>query len=247
MSLLALTVSNLANAAGTGVNAKPDWPLPIHDDAVYAQLLVNRLEYAWGDSEDTTIWDAQLWYGGDYNRLYIATEGEDVASGGNGGEIENFDVLYSRLVSPYWEIQAGAGYQRAYGPGEDQERSFAVLGILGLAPYWFEVNANLRLSDDGDVSADLEAEYDWLFSQRLILQGRFETAYAADEVQRFGIGQGLNNINLGLRLRYEIKREFAPYIGISWNRRLGDTADFARAEGGDAETTAVVAGVRMWF
>ncbi len=120
------------------------------DTTTYSKLLIDRLEYASGNNDEDTInWDAQFWYGGDYNRLYIETEGEDVASGGQGGEIENFDVLYSRLISPYWDFQAGAGYQRLYGPGPDQERSFAMLGFQGLAPYWFEVDANLRVSDDG--------------------------------------------------------------------------------------------------
>lgn len=247
VTLVGLLSFDHAGAAGIGVNAKTGWPLPVQDNAAYAKLLIDRLEYVWGDNEDTINWDAQFWYGGDYQRLYIETEGEDVASGGDGGDIENFDILYSRLITPYWDIQTGVGYQRSYGPGNDRERSFAILGIQGLAPYRFEVDANLRLSDDGDLSADLEAEYDWLFTQRTILQSRFETAYGIDEVQRFGVGRGFNNIKLGLRLRYEIKREFAPYIGISWNRQLGDTADLAEREGKDTSVTSVVAGVRMWF
>jgi len=243
VAVLSLTLGSAAAAAAP----EADLPPPMHDDARFAKLLVDRLEYAWGDDEDTVQWEAQFWYGGDYNRLWIETEGEDIASGGDGGEIENFDVLFSRLIARYWDVQAGVGYQRAYGPGPDADRYSAVIGIQGLAPYWFEVDANLRVSEDGDASVDFEAEYEWLLTQRLILQPRFETSYAFDDVEEFGVGQGLNAVKAGLRLRYEIRREFAPYIGVTWQRLYGDTADLAEAEGEDVETTAVVAGVRMWF
>jgi copper resistance protein B len=236
-----------ALAAGVGVHAKPEWPLPMHDDTRYAKLLVDRLEYAAGDSEDTVNWDAQFWYGGDYNRLYIKTEGEDIVSGGSGGEVENLDFLYSRMAARYWDFQAGVGYQRLYGPGEDPERAFAVVGFQGLAPYWFEVDSYLRLSDNGDLSADFETEYDILLTQRLILQPRFATSIAASEVEKFGVGKGFNNVRLGLRLRYEFRREFAPYIGVSWNQLLGDTKDLAASEGEDTSVTSLIVGVRMWF
>ncbi len=233
--------------AGTGVKAESDWPLPVSDTARYAKLLVDRLEYSWGEDEDAIVWDVQFWYGGDYDRLWIETEGEDIASGGDGGEIENLDVLYSHRFAPYWDWQAGLGYQRAYGPGPDRDQTSAVIGVQGLAPYWFEVDANLRVSDDGDTSVDVEAEYDWLLTQRLSLQPRVETSYAFDEVREFGVGQGLNAVQLGLRLRYEVRRELAPYIGVTWKRLYGDTADLAEAEGEDIEGAAVVAGMRMWF
>lgn len=233
-------------AAGTGKRAKPDWPLPIHDDARYATLLVDRLEYVQGDSEDLLVWDAQFWYGVDISRLWIETEGEDVISGGDGGELENFDIQYSRRFSPFWDWQAGVGYQTTYGSGGNNRVS-AVLGIQGLAPYWFEVDANLRASEDGDLSADLEVEYDWLLTQRLILQPRLETSYAFDDVEAFGIGKGLNSVEVGLRLRYETRREFMPYIGVTWSRKFGDTRDLAETEGDDIEDTAFVAGLRFWF
>lgn len=226
---------------------KPGWPIPVHDNTMYSKLMIDRLEYAWGDEEDTVNWEGQYWYGGDYNRLKIKAEGEDIASGGEGGSIEQFDVLYSRLIASYWDMHMGLGYQREYGPGPDQERGFAVFGFQGLAPYWFEIDANLRVSDNGDASADLETEYDWMLSQRTILQGRFETAYSVADVPEFGIGKGFSNAKFGLRLRYEFKREFAPYVGVTWNKFLGDTADLRKAEGEDTESTAIVAGVRMWF
>lgn len=234
-------------AAGTGPRAQPDWPLPIHDDATYGQVLFDRFEYQAGDDEDVVLWDAQAWYGGDVNRLWIETEGEDIASGGNGGEVENFDVQYSRRIAPFWDLQAGVGYQTTYGPGPDSDRTSAILGVQGLAPYWFEVDANLRISEDGDASADLEAEYDWLLTQRWVLQARGETSYAFDEVEEFGVGEGLNGLTLGLRLRYHFTREIAPYLGVTWSDRFGDTADLVEAEGEDTESSAFVAGVRWWF
>ncbi|NIR58524.1 MAG: copper resistance protein B [Gammaproteobacteria bacterium] len=244
--LLAVASFTALGAGRQGRHAPEDWPPSVAEHA-YGRVLFDRLEHAEGDEEDTLSWEIEAWYGGDYNRLWVETEGEDVTSGGEGGEIENLDVLYSRLVAPYWDVQAGVGYQGIYGTDADEDRGFAVLGVQGLAPHWFEVDANLRVSDEGDVSADFEAEYDLLLTQRLILQPRFETSVAAGEVEEFGVGEGFNFVKLGLRLRYEIKRELAPYIGVSWNRKLGDTADLAEAEGEDDADTAVVVGVRMWF
>lgn len=222
------------------------WASPIQESA-HGRFLVDRLEYAFDDNEDTVNWEVMGWYGGDYNRLWLEGEGEDTASGGDGGAIENLDLLYGRLIAPYWEVQAGIGYQEEYGPGPDQDRTSAVVGLQGLAPYWFEVDTNLRVSEDGDASADFEAEYDLLLTQRWVLQPRLETAYAFDEVEEFGVGKGLTNVKLGLRLRYEIRREFAPYVGIHWSKKLGDTADLAEAENEDTERGSLVAGVRMWF
>jgi len=223
-----------------------NWPEPINDTGRYTKLMFDRLEYDWGDTGDVVLWDAQFWHGGDYDRLWIETEGEDSATG-KGGELEKLDVFYSHRFAAYWDYQLGPGYQLIYGPGPDRDRWFAVLGLQGLAPYWFEIDANLRISDDADASVDLEAEYEWLLTQRLILQPRFETAYAFNEVQEFGVGKGLNTLQFGLRLRYQVRREFAPYIGISWTGKYGDTADLAREEGEDIRDTALVAGIRMWF
>ncbi len=152
-------------------------------------------------------------------------------------------VLYSRFIAPFWDLQAGVRYDFRPNPS----RSFAVLGVEGLAPYWFEFEAAGFISDDGDVSARVEAEYEILFTQRLIAQPLLEVNLAAQDVEELGIGSGFTDIELGLRLRYEIRREFAPYIGLAWTRRLGNTADFARDEGEDVGDLAVVAGVRLWF
>ena len=126
-------------------------------------------------------------------------------------------------------------------------RDSVVFGVQGLAPYWFEVDAAAYLNRDGKLSGRLEAEYDLLLTQRLILQPRLETRFAGSADRDRHIGLGFNDLELGIRLRYEIKREFAPYIGVTWSRKLGDTADFARQAGEDVRERAVVAGLRMWF
>jgi copper resistance protein B len=129
----------------------------------------------------------------------------------------------------------------------DPSRTYGVLGIQGLAPYWFEVDAAGFVSNEGDVSARLEAEYDFLFTQKLILQPRTELNFAVQDVKELGIGSGLSTAELGLRLRYEIVREFAPYVGVSWTRLVGKTEDFARDEGEDVSSVSFVAGVPLWF
>lgn len=244
---LVLTLATTTNAEERNPSGAPEgWPEPILDSEPHAYWLFDQLEYQNIEGTDAVAWDALGWYGGDYQRVWIETEGEDLGNG-EGGEIERFDVQYGRLIAPFWDVQVGLGYQRAYGDGPDQDRVSAVFGLQGLAPQWFEVDANLRVSEDGDVSADLEAEYDLLLTQRWVLQPRFETEFAFQDVDEFDVASGLNSVRLSLRLRYEIRREFAPYIGVSWSRLLGDTADIARAGGEDVEETAVVAGVRFWF
>ncbi len=226
---------------------QPGWPLPVDDRTTYSKLLFDRLEYASDEESDRVVWDGQFWYGNDYQRLWIETEGEDVVKDGNGGEIENFDVQYSRLIAPFWDFQTGLGYQRLYGSGPDRDRFYALVGLQGLVPYQFEVDLNLRVSEDGDVWTDLEATYDFRLTQRLILQPRLDTAVAFSEAEDFESGTGLNFLSLGLRLRYQIRREFAPYLGVNWSRKVGNTADLARDNGNSTGLTAIVAGVRMWF
>jgi copper resistance protein B len=218
-----------------------DWPAPVDDTMPFAFVLADRLEYRWNQGADSRVWDVQGWVGGDYDRFWFKTEGERIA----GGDIEDAEVqaLYARRIAPFWFVQAGVRYDARPKP----TRNYAVLGIQGLAAYWFDVEATALVSDKGDTSARLEAEYDVLFTQRLILQPRIETngAFSADEAR--GVGKGVNDVELGLRLRYEIKREFAPYIGITWRKNFGDTADLARRTGVDVENRAIVAGVRVWY
>jgi copper resistance protein B len=215
---------------------------PVHDNELFYMFKGDRFEYQFKDGEDTMLWDVQAWIGRDYNKIYIKSEGVWLTDREKFEEV-GIEVLYTRNISTFWDLQAGIRHD--FEP--DPERTFAAFGFQGLAPYWFEVDATAYVSEDGDVSMGIEAEYELLLTQRLILQPRFETAIAVEEVREYGVGQGINDITFGLRLRYEIHRQFAPYAGISWSRKLGETADFAEAEGEDKEVTRYVAGVRFWF
>jgi copper resistance protein B len=224
-----------------------NWPEPVEDSMRFRSLLIDQLEYRMKNRADNTLrWDVQGWYGGDYNRLSLKSEGEWRTSGERGGEAE-VQALYSRLIAPFWDFQVGLRYDQFSGAGFDRSRGFAVIGLQGLARYRFEVEPALFISQDGDLSARLTATYDTLLTQRLILQPRLDLDAAVQSVERFGVGEGLNSLGLGLRLRYEIRREFAPYIGVQWLRRFGETADISRRGGGRAEDIAVVFGVRLWF
>lgn len=221
------------------------WPSPVEPQLSWA-VIVDQLEHRFQNGKNLFRWDTEGWFGGDSNRIWFRTEGEQRVRKGSGGEAEG-QLLYSRLIAPFWELQVGFRHQRLYGPGPDRSRSFFALGAEGLAPYWFELEPSLFISDRGDVSARLAATYDLLFTNRLILQPRFEINAAAQDVKKFGIGAGVNNVELGGRLRYEIRREVAPYIGVSWVRKVGETAGISRREGEPVDNFSVVLGVRLWF
>lgn len=223
-----------------------DWPKPVEHNPRYLFLLADQLEFSPKGNDSSFRWDIEGWYGGDFNRLWIKTEGDQLTSKDKSGEGE-VQFLYSRFVARYWDFQAGLRYDKLWGKGSHPSRLLGVVGFEGLAPYWFEIEPALFISDRGDVSARLTTTYDLLVTQRLILQPRFETNVAVQRVERFRVGKGVNDIELGLRLRYEIRREFAPYIGFSWTRTLGDTADLARREGEKVNNIGVVLGVRLWF
>ena len=212
-----------------------------HGGGTFSQIMFNLAEYQVRDGRDGFRWDGEGWFGGDIHRLVIKTEG----SGGFGEGVDDAEVqtLYSRAIGPYFNLQAGVRYDFKPNPS----RTYATIGFEGLAPYWFEVEGAVFLSDNGDMLGRLEGYYDQRITQRLIIQPRAELNLAAQDVPENGIGAGLSDVELGLRLRYEIKREFAPYVGVSWDRKLGDTADFARAAGEDPSSVSLVAGVRLWF
>ena len=214
-------------------------------DKTYLFLIADRLEYSSISGANPLVWDAQGYLGNSINRFWFKTEGEALTTDKE-GEME-FQGLYSRAIGPYFDLQTGFRYDVAYDRSGDQSRAFGVIGFQGLAPYFFEIDGALFVSEDGDISASLEAEYDLLFTQRLIGQPRISSNLAVQEVEKWGVGSGFNDIQLGFRLRYEIKREFAPYIGFSWNRKLGEKADFTRSEGEEVGTLGLVGGVRMWF
>lgn len=227
-------------------NDKKDWPSPVKDNQLFYFVLLDQFEFRAVDGPNTLNWDAIGWVGGDFKRFWFEIEGDIGLSENSEGEVE-IQALYGQLVSPFWDFQAGLRYDRLYGSGPDQGRAFGVIGIQGLAPYLFEVDASLFVSEDGDVSARLTAEYDLLLTQRLILQPRAELNLAAQRVEGFEVGSGLSDIELGLRLRYEINRKLAPYVGINWERRFFETAELAREEDESVGDFSVLAGIRLLF
>lgn len=212
-----------------------------HGGMRFDQIIFNLAEVQVRRGRDGYHWDGEGWFGGDIDRLVVKTEGE----GGFGRRVDAAEVqaLYARAIDPYWNVQAGI--RQDLGAGA--RRTYATIGLEGLAPYWFDVEGAVFVSDRGDVLARGEAWYDQRLTQRMILQPRVELNLAAQDVPASRIGAGLSTAELGLRLRYEIRREFAPYVGVSWERRYGDTARYARARGETTGGVALALGVRTWF
>ncbi len=210
-------------------------------DGNFHQIIFNLAEYQARQGHDGYRWDGEGWFGGDINRLTVKTEGDGMIGGGVGAA--EVQALYSRAVGPYFNLQAGARQDLGRGP----DRTYATIGFEGLAPYMFDVEGAVFLSNKGDLLARLEGWYDQRVTQRLILQPRVELNFAAQDVPETRTGAGLADAELGLRLRYELAREFAPYVGISYEARTGRSADYARADGDDPDSTSLVAGVRFWF
>lgn len=203
---------------------------------------VERLEYRGGEGDAHWLWDAEGGFGGDIHRLKIETEGE-YASAADTVEEAELQALYSRAISRYFDLQIGWRTDLEPGP----RRHFAVFSVEGMAPYWTEIEASAFVGNDGDLSARVELEYELFLTQRLVLAPRLELEAGARAARRHELGAGLRSLDAGLRLRYEVRRQFAPYLGVSWHRALGDTADRVRDTGGEAGTLSWLAGVRLWF
>lgn len=244
--LLSPTAFAAAKATEPTAAAEKNWPAPVNDQQIFTFLMADQLEYRSNRHGGNTLrWDAQGWTGGDYNKLWIKTEGERLAVRSDGdAEVQ---ALYSRLIAPFWYFQAGLRNDTRYGGATNPSRTMAVIGFQGLAPYEFDIEPALFIGKGGDLSARLTGTYDVLLTQRLIAQPRFETIVSSRKVDGFDIGSGFNSVELGLRLRYEIKREFAPYVGVSWVRKLGNTADIARNAKAPVDNLSAVAGLRLWF
>jgi len=216
------------------------------DEISVSKIIADQMEYRSNNNGNNSLrWEMQGWRGTDYNKLWVKFEGDHEPTT-SVGALE-LQTLYSHSVSAFWDVQLGGRYDRFYSPGLINDRFLAVIGFQGLAPYWFEVEPALFVSDQGDVSARITATYDLLFTQRLVLQPRFEVNAALTEVPQFGVGKGVNDIQLGMRLRYEVRREFAPYIGIAWQKEFGATADLVRAGGDAVSNISLIAGLRWWF
>ncbi|MEO6151635.1 MAG: copper resistance protein B [Croceibacterium sp.] len=212
-----------------------------HGGGQFYQVMVNMAEYQVRKGRDGYNWDGEAWYGGDINRLWLKSEGEaDVGRKADRAEVQ---ALFSRTIDPYFNLQGGVRYDLAPNPS----RAYASIGIEGLAPSFFEVEAFLFLSTQGDLLARLGGYYDQRITQRLILQPRAELNFAAQDVPETGVGAGLSDAELGLRLRYDIRREFAPYVGVEYQRAFGKTADYHRAAGEAAGRLSFLMGLRTWF
>lgn len=189
--------------------------------------------------------DGLAWIGGDFNRLYLRLDATQPFQG-SGGDME-VDVTYGRLVTPFWTALVGGRAEvRGLGSSERRSRTLLAFGFQGIAPYWFEMEPTFYVSSKGQVSGRFASSVDLYFTQRLILQPRVESHYAVQAVRELRIGSGVNDIELGARMRYEFRREFAPYVGLTWFRRTGERAGMARAVGEAVGQAGLVAGVRMW-
>lgn len=230
------TVSDADRAAAFPVLHRPMQ----HAPEINSYVVFNRLE-AWDADPGTgQAWEGEAWIGSDLNRLWLRSEGERIGGRTDAAELE---VFYGRSVSTWWDVLAGIKHD--FQPGDSQ--TWAAFGVQGLAPMKFDVSATVYVGDSGQTAANLEAEYELLLTNRLILQPLVEiTAYGKDDPQR-GVGSGLSSVEAGARLRYEINRRFAPYVGVAHERVFGNTADLRRAAGEDTRDTRLVAGVRIWF
>lgn len=211
-----------------------------HGGAFQSMVMANLAEYQTAPGGGGYRWDGEARFGGDINRLVVKSEGDGSARSGLGAA--EVQALYGRAIDPYVDIQVGV--RQDLGPGR---RTYATAGVEGLLPYWFDVGAAVFVSTSGEFFARAEGTYDLRLTQRLILQPRVELNFAAQDTPASQTGSGLSNAELGLRLRYEIRRNFAPYVGVSYDRKVGRTADFARLHGDDVGGASFVTGVRAWF
>ncbi len=212
-----------------------------HGGSTAWKVMISTAEIRPQSGDDGYGWEGEAWYGGDEHRLVLKSSGEGVL----GGDLHSAELqaLYSRPIGPYFDWQAGVRHDFEPGP----PRTYATLGFEGVAPYWFELEGAAFLSEKGDLSARLEGSYDLRLTQKLILEPRAELSLAAQKVRELGVGSGVTDTEVGLRLRYEFRREFGPYIGVMHERKFGETADLAREAGEDRDSTTFVVGVRAWF
>ena len=231
---------------GLGKPLPPGWDPAVHDAPVNTFTSFQKAEFRTGDQPDAFVLDAEGWIGGDYRRFWWKADGEQETKDAKAGEIE-LQGLYSRLFTPFWDFQTGVRIDRHYSGPARRTTGYFVIGVEGLAPYWFEVEPALFVSEKGKVSARFTASYDQLITQRWVIQPRIDLNAAFQDDTKRNVAAGFNDIELSLRLRYDIRRQFSPYVGVTWRRVLGNTADLVRRSGEQISTTAVVFGLRAWF
>jgi len=204
------------------------------DDPLITMLVMDRFEVLNND-ENTRVWEGSFYMGYDLDKLYLYSNGEATA---DGLESSQNELVYSRAIAPFWDVQAGLVYDK----NADDSKTWAEVAISGLAPYYFETRAALLLNGDGNVGLRLDAEYEALFTQKLILSASVEADFYSKNDPVMQLGSGLSSMEAGLRLRYEFVREFAPYIGVTWEKTFGNTNDY-----NPVDETNFLLGVRFWF
>lgn len=227
LALLASLVSANVFAAGA-------------DDPIVTKVMIDQFEKRYMDDEEPIILEGEISIGKDLNKFILKFDIEQVDGVTHEREIQ---ALYSRAVDPYWDFQVGVRQDQKVEP----KKEWLVLGFEGVAPYWYEMDTALFIGEEGQMNLSIMAEYEWMLTQQWVLSPELEVNFYRKDDAAEGIGSGLSDSQLGLRLRYEVTREFAPYIGINWTKKYGQTADFARDEGEDVSDTHFVAGIRAWF
>jgi len=212
----------------------------MEDDPLETKLMLDKFEVGRADGNNIQAWEGGVWMGKDLNKLWLKSDGERVAGETEGTETR---LLYSRAIDPFWDVQAGLRHDTS----GDSKRNYVTFGIQGLAPYYFETDANVSIAKNGQVKLNTSFEYEMMLTQKLVLSPEIElNAYTKDD-KAMGVAAGFSDVEAGLRLRYEVIREFAPYIGVNWTKKLGNTADMANDEGEQTSETSVVLGVRAWY
>lgn len=228
------------NAYSGGYVFGPDRTLKMGDEHIFHSILFDRLEAARSSDRTTGQYDLMASIGRDYERAVLKAEGDVEDSRLQEARTE---LLWGHAVAAYWNAQLGVRHDGGAGPS----RTWLAFGVQGLAPYWFEVDVAAYVGDERRSALRLDVEYELLLSQKLILQPRVEANFYGERDAERGLGSGLSDLTAGVRLRYEIRREFAPYVGIEWAGKFGATADYTRAAGEETNEARVVAGLRFWY
>jgi len=210
------------------------------DDPLLFMLKADKFEARDADDGTVSAWKGHFWAGKDLNKLWIKTEGERLDGDTESAE---FQLLYSRAIDPNWDLQLGLRHDSDPEPTRD----WFAIGFYGVAPYFFEVDSAMFVNDDGQVNLRVDVEYELMLTQKWVLAPELEVNWFSKDDDDLGIGSGFADFEAGIRLRYEITRQLAPYIGIHYEQLLGDTRDIARAEGEESSDTQAVAGLRFWF
>ena len=241
----ALPPSALAAEAASAPTPSMDYShmaqaMEMDDTQAVAMLWLDQLEWRRIAGQSAAVWQGEAWYGGDYDKLWARSEGEAYARSTQDARVELF---WDHVIARWWSVDAGARQDLGVGP----QRSWAAFGMRGLAPQGVNVEATVYGADGSRTAARLKLEYELLFTQRLILQSEAEMNLYGEADPARRIGAGLSDLELGLRLRYELDREWAPYAGLVWSRHMGSTATLLRAAGGNPNELEFAVGLRVWL